>query len=381
MGLKMVKIAQRVVVSLSVGLFLFATAAIAQSLDGIATKSVFVMDNDVNQNQILVFQRFPDGTLHEGGKFRTGGRGSGGTTDPLESQGSLTLSQDGNYLLAVNAASGDISAFAVFGFTLTLLDRANSGGAEPNAIAQFGDLVYVVNASGTSNVVGFRFDHGRLRQIPNSTRLLSTGSTGASSLAFSPNGKFLVVTERTTNNLDVFDVQPDGTLSKTVVTPSVGPGVFAVTFAPNGVALVSETGAAGVPNGSAVSSYALEADSVLTPITASLPTLGSANCWNAITPNGRFLYVSNSTSATISGFAVGGNGALTPIGSTVAASNPTGATNLDIAVSRDGKFLYTMNTGNGTVGIFRIQNDGTLTSGGAATGIDAASGFNGIAAN
>lgn len=377
----MLKIMQKVVVCAFLVVFAFAAGSSAQTRNLPGSKSVFVMNNDVNRNEILAFRRAPDGTLHESGTFRTGGRGSGGTTDPLQSQGSLTLSQDGGYLFAVNAASGDISAFAVLGSGLVLIDRTNSGGAEPNAIAQYGDLVYVVNAAGTSNVVGFRFDHGSLRQIPNSTRLLSTGSTGASSLAFSPNGRFLVVTERTTNNLDVFAVETDGSLSQNVVTPSVGPGVFAVSFAANGTALVSETGPAGVPNGSAASSYALQANATLTPITASIPTLGAANCWNAVTPNGRFFYVSNSASATISGFAINNNGSLTPVGSTIVGSNPTGATNLDIAVSADGSFLYTLNSGNGTIGIFRIETDGTLAAFGSVDGIERASGFNGIAAN
>ena len=377
----MLKVMRKVVVCAFLAVFAFAAGSSAQIRNLPRSKSVFVMNNDVDRNEILVFRRAPDGTLHESGTFWTGGRGSGGTTDPLQSQGSLTLSQDGGYLFAVNAASGDISAFAVLGPGLVLIDRTNSGGAEPNAIAQHGDLVYVVNAAGTSNVVGFRFDHGRLRQIPNSTRLLSTGSTGASSLAFSPNGRFLVVTERTTNNLDVFAVESDGSLSQNVVTPSVGPGVFAVSFAANGAALVSETGPTGVPNGSAASSYTLQANSTLTPITASIPTLGAANCWNAVTPNGRFFYVSNSASATISGFAINNNGSLTPVGSTIVGSNPTGATNLDIAVSADGTFLYTLNSGNGTIGIFRIETDGTLAAFGSVDGIERASGFNGIAAN
>jgi 6-phosphogluconolactonase len=377
----MLKTVQHAVVCALAGVLMCAATVSAQSRSLPGAKAVFVMNNDVDRNEILVFQRSPDGRLHETGKFWTGGRGSGGTTDPLESQGSLTLSQDGDNLFAVNAASGDISAFAVFGSSLVLLDKANSGGSEPNAIAQFGDLVYVVNAAATSNVVGFRFDHGRFRQIPDSTRLLSAGSSGASSLAFSPNGNFLVVTERTTNKLDVFSVQGDGTLSHAVVSPSVGPGVFAVAFAPNGAALASETGPAGVSNSSAISSYSLQANSTLAPITASQPTLGAANCWNAITPNGRFVYVSNSASATISAFAVGNNGTLTPVGPTVVASNPTGATNLDIAVSRDGNFLYTLNSGNGTIGVFRIQNDGTLVPVGAVNGLEAAGGLNGIAAN
>jgi 6-phosphogluconolactonase (cycloisomerase 2 family) len=199
-------------------------------------------------------------------------------------------------------------------------------------------------------------------------------------LAFSPNGQFLAVTERLTNSIDVFLVQSDGSLSPMVVNPSVGPGVFSLTFAPNGTAIVSETGAAGVPNGSAVSSYSIQSNGALSVITGSAPTLGAANCWNAITPDGRFAYFSNAGSSTISGFAIATNGALTALPGTVVGQNPAGATNLDIAVSGDGKFLYTLNAKVGTVGIFSIQNDGTLAPVGSAGGITPNSGFNGIAA-
>jgi 6-phosphogluconolactonase len=36
----------------------------------------------------------------------------------------------------------------------------------------------------------------------------------------------------------------------------------------------------------------------------SVATLGAANCWNAVTPDGRFVYVSNAGSSTISRFAI-----------------------------------------------------------------------------
>ena len=120
--------------------------------------------------------------------------------------------------------------------------------------------------------------------------------------------------------------------------------------------------------------------SLLLAISAGVPTLGNANCWNAVTPNGRWVYVSNAASSTISGFSIGINGALTPITATVLGINPTGSGNLDIAVSSDSKFLYSLNSGNGTIGIFGIQEDGTLLNVGEADAISAKAGFNGIAA-
>lgn len=364
---------------------LFASApAFAQDSDGgqgQAASAVFVMSNSAERNEVIAFARTAEGSLLESGRFATGGRGSGGNTDPLESQGALTLSQDHQLLFAVNAGSGEISVFRVLGATLALVDRVSSGGSEPNAIAQHSGLVYVLNGAGSSDVVGFHLYGNQLQQIPNSVRFLSTNTSGAASIAFSPDGRFLAVTERLTNRIDLFLVQPDGTLSPVVENANAGPGAFAIAFAPNGAAIVSETGPGGVPNGSAITSYAVQANGTLSAISTSVPTLGAANCWNAITPDGRFVYVSNAGSSTISGFAIAANGTLTPLPGTVLGSNPSGATNLDITVSADGKFLFTLNTGNGTIGNFAIQKDGTLVNVGAVEGFAPRSGFNGIAAN
>ena len=347
---------------------------------GSAQHAVFVMTNDAEENAVVAFERTPYGTLQSPHRYETGGRGSGGTVDPLGSQGSLTLSDDGSLLFAANAGSGTVSVFRVLGSRLALVDRENSGGSEPNAVAQHGKLVYVLNTAGTSSVVGFRLFDGKLVRIPDSRRFLSGNFTNSASAAFSPDGKFLVVTERAGNSIDVFRVQSDGRLSAITVNPSAGPGAFSAAVAPNGAVIVSETGAGGTA-GSAVSSYTIAPDGKLLPVSVSVPTLGAANCWNVITPDGRFVYNSNAGSSSIAGFAIGANGALQPVGSTIVGTNPAGSANLDIAISADGRFLYSLNAASGAIGMFGIANDGSLVNLGTVGGLPAAAGLNGIAAN
>ena len=77
--------------------------------DNHATHAVFVMTNNADANQVVAFQRDPNGTLDNPHSYGTDGRGSGGTVDPLTSQGSLTLSVDHAWLFAVNAGSGSVS--------------------------------------------------------------------------------------------------------------------------------------------------------------------------------------------------------------------------------------------------------------------------------
>ena len=368
--------------SIAAALSLAASAANAAHVDDRRGEhAVFAMTNDAEANEVKVFERGRGGALHEVRSYTTGGRGSGGTIDPLLSQGSLTLSHDGRWLFAANAGSGTVSVFRVEGTRLLLTDEVPSGGAEPNAVAAHGDFVYVLNTAGSSNVVGFHLAHGRLQRIENSLRFLGRNEAGSASIAFSPDGHFLLVTERTANRIDVFRVLANGELSQVVSNPGAAPGTFAATFSPYGTLIVSETGAGGA-DGSTVSSYAVRADLTLQPISTAVPTLGTANCWNVVTPDGRFVYVSNAGSASIAGFAVAPSGALNALPGTIVGSNADGATNLDIAISADGAFLYSLNAGDGTIGVFAIdQRSGALTSLGAAGRLAASAGLNGIAAN
>ncbi len=185
----------------------------AQDREDGSQHAVFVMTNDAKHNEVLSFLRAPNGQLLEGCHFATGGRGSGGAIDPLGSQGSLLLSQDGQHLFAVNAGSGDVSVFRILNSELLLTDREPSGGSEPVAIAQHGNLLYALNAAGGSNVSGFHLNQGNLVPIANSTRFLTNNEPGGASISFSPDGRFLAVTEKQTNNIDVFTVQANGTLA------------------------------------------------------------------------------------------------------------------------------------------------------------------------
>jgi 6-phosphogluconolactonase len=345
--------------------------------------AVFAMTNDATQNEVIAYERTAEGSLQSPRHYSTDGRGSGGVIDPLSSQSSLRLSQDGNWLFAVNAGSGTLSVFRVEGSQLFLTDRIATEGSEPTSVTQQGSLVYVLNAAGSSSVVGFYFGAGKLVRIPDSLKFLSENLANPGSVALSPNGHFLVVTEKATNSIDVFPVLANGTLGTIVTDKTVGPGTFSAAFAPGGVALVAETGPAGATNGSSISSYAVQANGTLTAVSSSIPTLGAATCWVEVTPNGHFAYTSNAGTASVSGFAIAANGALTAIPGTVVGSNATGSTNLDIAVSSDGKFVYTLNAGKGTIGAFAIEPaTGQLTNLGIVSGGLAAGGsLNGLAAN
>ena len=342
------------------------------------TETFFVMSNNPDKNQVIEFVHTSEGTVIAKEIFDTQGRGTGGVNDPLESQGSLTLSADHSLLFAANAGSGDITVFQVIEGRLIFLNRQPSGGSNPVAVAQAQNRLYVLNQGGAGSVVGFQLGFGgHLLTIANSTAFLSANAVGGSSISISPDGQTLAVVERLTNNIDTFHINPNGTLGPLVINPSPGVGAFSGRFAPDGRLIVSETGS----TLSAISSYTVNSNGKLSAVTQSLTTNGEANCWNAISPNGAFVYASNAGSSSISGFSIGQSGALTALtSSSVVASNPENATNLDITTSGDGKFFYSLNATLGTVGVFAIESNGTLKEVNEISGFTAAVGFNGIAA-
>jgi 6-phosphogluconolactonase (cycloisomerase 2 family) len=342
--------------------------------------TVFVMTNDAAKNEVLAYQRLFDGRLTLKERFATGGRGSGGTTDPLQSQGSLILSQDHNLLFAINSGSGTISSFHLLGGLPILVDQEPTGGSEPVAVAEHDGTVYVLNAGGNGAVVAFRADNlGRLRQIRNSTTHLTATHSGGSSISVSPDGKTLVVIEKIPNNIDTFPIQGDGTLGTVVINHSVTPGAFAAVFTPTGKLIVSENQPGGTDI-SSISSYTINPNGGIAAISQGLPTRGDGNCWNVITPDGKYVYVDNSATSTVAGFSVAPDGTLTPIAGTILGNNPAGTINLDLTTSTDGKFLYTINSGTGSISIYRINADGTLLNFGDIDGLPKTVGFNGIAA-
>lgn len=135
---------------------LFYLGAAAQEAS--SQNFVFVMTNRAYGNSVGIFQRSADGSLSFLKEVPTQGLGTGFTLDPLQSQGSLSLSNDGKLLFAVNPASGDITSFTVSSAGITFASKAPSGGALPVSLTAFNGLVYVLNQLGTANIAGFTAD-------------------------------------------------------------------------------------------------------------------------------------------------------------------------------------------------------------------------------
>ena len=242
-----------------------AIAAPAHAAGSPALGAVYTATNDAAANSILVFDRLADGRLVPGNSVDTGGRGS---ASGLGNQGGVRLTPDERWLLAVNAGSDEVSVFGVGESSLTLTDIVSSGGSQPISVTANRDLVYVVNA-GSDSIAGFRLDpRGHLASLAGSVRSLGGSGTGPAEIAFSPDGNFLVVTEKNTNKIAVFPVDQDGLAGAPLVQDAAGMTPFGFAFGKRGQLFVSEA-FGGAADASATSSYTLGSDGILSTITAS----------------------------------------------------------------------------------------------------------------
>jgi hypothetical protein len=169
--------------------------------------SVYVQTNDAANNEIIAFGRSEDGSLAAPERYATGGRGTG---EPhLPSQSSVALSDDGRWLLVVNAGSDELSLFAVEPDGLRLADRVDSGGGKPTSVAVSGALVYVLN-NGTPNISRFNLDDGKLTALEDSTRPMSGAAADPAQISFSADGRALIATERGTNSISSYAIGEGG---------------------------------------------------------------------------------------------------------------------------------------------------------------------------
>lgn len=372
------------------GLLTTANAQLAGAGDSVAARlgagegAAFAMSNRSTGNEIVMYRRAADGVLERVGRVSTGGNGIG--TD-LDTQGALQLSSDHRFLYAANAGSDDVSVFAVNGTQLTLLQKVYAGDV-PNSITIHEDLLYVLDGSVAGNgILGFRrAADGTLTKLENSFRLLSSPIAVPGQVEFSPDGRLLLVTQKTTNVLlqppnaiDVFLVGSNG-LASALPRREASNGLrpFSMAFRDDGQLLVVESFNA-APDASAVSSYDVTVDGRLNVISGSVPNHETDACWIVITDNGRYAYTANFGSGTISSYRMNPAGQIQLLDDRAAFlslySQP-----VDLALSADSRFLYLLLRGTVGVAAFKIQDDGDLTPLGIATGgLPVADGASGLA--
>jgi 6-phosphogluconolactonase (cycloisomerase 2 family) len=327
--------------------------------------AVYLQTNDAESNEIVAYARAADGSLSYVGTYETGGRGTG---EPhLPSQSSVVLTEGGQRLLVANAGSGEISLFAIEGSGLRLSDTASSGGSTPTSIAAHGELVYVLN-NGSASIDGFEIADGKLEPLADSERPLSEDGADGAQIAFSPDGKTLVVTERGTNSISAYAVDGRGYTDGPTTIPAAGQTPYGFDFTKGGALVVTEA-FGGDMGKAAASSYMVAAPGRLKALSGSVGDTRSEVCWAAVTKDGRFVYVTNFGDCTISSYSIGDDGGI-ELAEAVAASTRLGKAGIrDQAISSNGRFLYALDADAQKVHGWRVDPNGKLAEIGAVEGV------------
>jgi 6-phosphogluconolactonase len=326
---------------------------------------VYVNNNSAVQNTVAGFARHADGTLSAiaGSPFGAGGAGTG---SPLGSAGAIQFSSDGRYVLAVDAASNQISVLRIkHDGSLDLVETDGSNGTTPVSLAVNDDLVYVANLGpGGSNYTGFRLNAGgHLRPIAESTYALPDDALPGDVL-FSGDGRHLVGTRVGPNAgpsfIDSFRVGADGRLTPAPGSPFAAQriGPFGSAFRPTNPDQLFVSNAHDGPLAGSVSAYDVADDGTLAAIGGSpFADNQTAPCWVEISHDGSFLYAINTGSGSISSYAIAPQGGLTLLGSTPFKS-PTGLRPFDARLDPQGAFLYVVDAGVAKVSAFAVAGGG-----------------------
>jgi 6-phosphogluconolactonase len=329
--------------------------------------AVYVQTNDAAGNEVIAFSRAEDGALAPLGRYPTGGRGTG--VPHLASAGSVVLSDDGRWLLVVNAGSDDLSVFAVQPDGLRLADRAGSGGSKPTSVAVRGTLVYVLN-NGTPSISGFTLDDGKLTELGGSTRPLISTDADPAQVSFTADGRVLIVTERGTNTISSYLIDEHGYAQNPATIKSSGQTPYGFALTADGTLIVSEA-FGGATGAAAASCYAVSAAGELTLISGSVGDTRSEVCWVALTKDDRFAYVTNFGDRTVSCYELGADRSLR-LHEPVAGSTGQGEKGIrDEAISGDGRYLYAIDPDAQKLYGWSVGQDGQLRPVGEFDGVPA----------
>jgi len=239
-----------------------------------------------------------------------------------------------------------------------------SSGSSPSGTG----FLYVAT-QGDSLVTPFTIDLSTGRLSTNG-KATATGAT-PSAMVLSSSGKVLFIANQGDNTISSFTVNSDGTLaagSSAQCSTGVSP-VNMATDSGGKFLFVTYLGSQLDPNQpSAICVFSINNTSLTQAAVATfaVPTPGPSGV--AVTPDAKFLYVSNRFDNSLSQYNVDDSGNLTSFANYPVGTSPAGVT---IATTKNSTFLYVANTGSNTVSGFVVcttvsslcaNADGTLVS-------------------
>lgn len=220
-------------------------------------------------------------------------------------------------------------------------------------------FAYVANED-SNNVSGYKINAATGKLTPVAGSPFTTGTSGPTSVAVDPAGRFLYVTNQYAQDNDVAGFSIDRATGKLTAIPGspfkAGSGPASIAIDPSGrFAYVANLGS------NNVSAYTIDAISgLLIPIYPSPFPAGSAPSSVTVDPSGKFVYVTNESSNDVSGYTIDpATGAITAI---AGSPFPAGTFPLSVAVDPNDRFVYVANQGSNNVSGYTINTTtGALT--------------------
>ncbi|EOD77368.1 3-carboxymuconate cyclase [Grimontia indica] len=393
-------------------LSLIATLFISTYATHSAATDIYVVTNKADGNTIAHFKD-DKGTFAMVAEYSSGGTGTGDLEipaleknpdhplangdDPLISANAIRASADGNLIVSVNPGDATIAlSERQKGGKLTLVNTAKASDLFPISVDISGDLVVAASVgdnNGSGSIALYQIKDGKLTIVADSRRDLKARP---STISFSTNGEFVYVNELVTGKVKVFGIENDN-LTESPVSSIDSPRAEASRFQaiPVGfdvrgdnnkdVILMSKARFLTPDfklregNGEVVqsplyswqtgslSTYTVDKKGQIAAVSQDVLTGSNvegdeiANCWVALSPDGKTLWAANALSSSISSFSVSKKGDVTLKNDVAYKDSSETAFYSDMTVSRDGKHLYQLVGNQGAILVFDIKPNGDLT--------------------
>jgi DNA-binding beta-propeller fold protein YncE len=286
----------------------------------------------------------------------------------------IAVDPSGSHVFVTNLGSASVSVFAISAggaLSPVACDPATicKTGALPEGVAvdPSGSHLYVANRNSASVSVFAIAASGVLSPVTCDPATSCQAGTTPVAIAIDPSGSHVYVTNQGTNSVSVFAVGAGGALSPVACDPAT---ICKTGSLPQGVAVDPSGSHLYAVNGGApasVSVFAIGAGGVLSPVACDPATIckaGSGPKAVAIDPSGSHLYVSTFSSGSVSMFSIAAGGVLSPIACIPATSCQTGSNSdlFSVAVSPDRGPTAAITASVGTAGSVSLLDGSTSIS-------------------
>lgn len=348
------------------GLMLSPVLVMLFMIDIHAQSFVYTDNNVFGPNSVTAFSVAGNGGLTNIGTFATGGQGSGGALFAANRARTCTV---GNRLYVTNDGlnSNSVSGFDVNPVTgsLSLIPGspfATGGSATGTGISldctPNGNFLIAANG-GSSDITVFSIAaNGALTTVAGSP--FAAGGLSPDGIKVAANGQFLSVALVVSDAIGMFTIAANGVLTPVLGSPFPSPADGVVAGVEINCASSFLYAAQANDDGTNIDVFSISPTGALTLVQTS-NNLGVGNNSNVgvLSPNDQFLFVSNQNSNSLTVFNVAANGTLSLV-----AGSPffgTGGRPCGIATNAAGTFLFTANNDTSTVSSFSIAGNGALT--------------------